>query len=55
MLLIQHGELDAAVQLFERSLAIWRELGDREQQARNLNSLGGTHRRRGDLDAARPR
>jgi predicted ATPase/class 3 adenylate cyclase len=53
MLLIQHGELDAAVRLFERSLAIWRGLGERDQQARELNSLGGTHRRRGDLDAAR--
>ena len=53
MLLIQHGELDAAVQLFERSLAIWRDLGERDEQARALNSLGGTHRRRGDLDAAR--
>jgi predicted ATPase/class 3 adenylate cyclase len=53
MLLIQHGELDAAVRLFERSLAIWREIGERDQQARELNSLGGAHRRRGDLDAAR--
>jgi predicted ATPase/class 3 adenylate cyclase len=53
MLLLQHGELDAAVQLFERSLVIWRDLGERDQQARELNSLGGTHRRRRDLDAAR--
>ena len=53
MLLTQHGELDAAVQLFERSLAIWRDLGERDEQARALNSLGGTHRRRGDPDAAR--
>jgi predicted ATPase/class 3 adenylate cyclase len=53
MLLIQHGELDAAVRLFERSLAIWRDLDERDEQARELNSLGGTHRRRGDLDAAR--
>jgi len=50
---IQRGELDDAVRLFERSLAIWRDLGERDQQARELNSLGGTHRRRGDLDAAR--
>jgi predicted ATPase len=53
MLLLQHGDLDAAVQLFERSLVIWRDLGERDQQARELNSLGGTHRRRRDLDAAR--
>jgi predicted ATPase/class 3 adenylate cyclase len=53
MLLLQHGELDAAVRLFEQSLAIWREIGERDQQARELNSLGGAHRRRGDLDAAR--
>ena len=43
---LQHGEPDAAVQLFERSLAIWRDLGDRDGQARELNSLGGTHRPR---------
>jgi predicted ATPase/serine/threonine protein kinase len=53
MVQLQHGELDAAVQLFERSLAIWRDLGDRGGQARELNSLGGTQRRRGDADAAR--
>jgi len=53
MVQLQHGELDAAVQLFERSLAIWRDLGDRDGLARELNSLGGTHRRRGDADAAR--
>ncbi len=53
MVQLQHGEFGAAVQLFERSLAIWRDLGDRDGQARELNSLGGTHRRRGDLDAAR--
>jgi predicted ATPase/class 3 adenylate cyclase len=53
LLMQQHGELDAAVRLFERSLAIWRGLGERDQQARELNSLGGTHRRRGDPDAAR--
>jgi predicted ATPase len=53
MLLLQQGELDAALALFERSLAIWRDLGDRDQQARELNSLGGTHRKLGDLDASR--
>ena len=49
----QQGELDAALRVFERSLAIWRELGDRDQQARELNSLGITHRHLGDLDTAR--
>ena len=53
ILLCQQGELDAALRLFERSLAVWRELGDRDQQAKELNSLGITRRLRGDLDAAR--
>jgi predicted ATPase/class 3 adenylate cyclase len=53
ILLIQLGELGEAVRLFERSLAIWRELGDRDQQARELNTLGITRYHSGDLDAAR--
>jgi predicted ATPase/class 3 adenylate cyclase len=53
ILLIQLGELDEAVRLFERSLAIWRELDDRDQQARELNTLGITRYHRGELDAAR--
>ena len=53
MLLLQQGELDAALRLFERSLAIWRDLGDPDEQARELNSLGGTHRHLGNLDTAR--
>jgi tetratricopeptide (TPR) repeat protein len=53
ILLDQLGESDAARGLFERSLAIWRELGDTEQQARELNSLGITHRHLGELDTAR--
>jgi predicted ATPase/class 3 adenylate cyclase len=53
ILLDQLGESAAARRLFERSLAIWRELGDREQQARELNSLGITVRRLGDSDTAR--
>jgi tetratricopeptide (TPR) repeat protein len=39
--------------LLERSLAIWRDLGDRDQEARELNSLGITHHFLGDLDTAR--
>ena len=42
VLLDQQGEPDAARRMFERSLAIWRKLGDREEQARELNSLGIT-------------
>jgi predicted ATPase/class 3 adenylate cyclase len=52
--LLQHqGESQAALPLLERSLAIWRDLGDRDQQARELNSLGITHHHLDDLDTAR--
>jgi tetratricopeptide (TPR) repeat protein len=47
------GERDAAQPLFERSLAIWRELGEPAEQARALNSLGAAHLFHGELDAAR--
>ncbi len=53
VLMDQLGEPAAARQLFERSLAIWRELGDRQQQARELNSLGIALRHLGDPDTAR--
>jgi predicted ATPase/class 3 adenylate cyclase len=53
VLLEQQGETRASLALFERSLAIWRDLGDQDQQARELNSLGIAHHRLGDLDAAR--
>jgi predicted ATPase len=53
VLMDQQGEPDAARRLFERSLAIWRELGDRGQQARQLNSLGITYRHLGQLATAR--
>ena len=53
MLLDEQGELEAGLKFLERSLAIWRELGDRDQQARELNSLGITHRWLGHLDTAR--
>ena len=53
VLLDQLGEPAAARQAFERSLAIWRELGDTNQQARQLNSLGIVMRHLGDIDAAR--
>jgi predicted ATPase/class 3 adenylate cyclase len=53
VLLQQQGEPQAALSFLERSLAIWRDLGDRDQQARELNSLGITHHFLGDLDTAR--
>ena len=53
MLLTQQGEWAAAVPLFERSLAIYRDSGDRDQEARELNSLGITHGYNGDLSTAR--
>ena len=53
VLLQQQGEPQTSVRLLERSLAIWRDLGDRDQQARELNSLGITHHYLGDPDGAR--
>jgi tetratricopeptide (TPR) repeat protein len=52
-LLDEQGEPDAARPLFERSLAIWRDLGDRDYEAGELNSLGITHHHLGHLDTAR--
>ena len=53
VLLQQQGEPQAALLLLERSLAIWRDLGERDQQARELNSLGITHHHLDDFDTAR--
>jgi predicted ATPase/class 3 adenylate cyclase len=53
VLLDQQGDADAARLAFERSLAIWRELGDLDEQGRELNSLGITHRRLGNIEVAR--
>ncbi len=53
MLLLQQDELGAALRLFERSLAIWTDLGEPGEQIRELNSLGGVHRHLCDLDTAR--
>ncbi len=55
VLLQQLGEPQAALRPLERSLAIWRDLGDRDKQARELNSLGITHHHLGDVDGARSR
>jgi tetratricopeptide (TPR) repeat protein len=49
----QQGEAEAARQLFELSLAIGRDLGDLDRQARALNSLGIVHRHLDDIDTAR--
>jgi len=53
LLLRQQGELEAAILQLERSLKIWRELGDRAGEARELNTLAIAHRHRGSLDTAR--
>jgi predicted ATPase/class 3 adenylate cyclase len=53
VLLQQQSEPQAALPLLERSLAIWRDLGDRNQQARELNSLGITQHHLDDFDTAR--
>jgi predicted ATPase len=53
ILLTQQSEFAAAIALFERSLAIWRDSGDRDQEAKELNSLGITHGYLGDLGTAR--
>jgi predicted ATPase/class 3 adenylate cyclase len=53
VLLTEQGDPEAARPFFERSLAIWRELGDKSEQARDLNSLGITHNQLGHIDTAR--
>jgi predicted ATPase/class 3 adenylate cyclase len=53
VLLQQQGELQSSLSFLERSLAIWRDLGDRDQQARELNSLGIAYHLVGDLDTSR--
>ena len=53
MLLTQQGEFAAAIPLFERSLAIYRDSGDRDEEAKELNSLGISHGYNGDLNTAR--
>jgi predicted ATPase/class 3 adenylate cyclase len=53
VLMQQQGETENSLVYLERSLAIARELGDRDQQARELNSLGITYDAIGDLERAR--
>jgi tetratricopeptide (TPR) repeat protein len=53
VLLQRQGEFDAALRLLHSALSTWRDLGDLEQQARELNSIGVAHLHSGDLDTAR--
>jgi predicted ATPase/class 3 adenylate cyclase len=53
VLLEEQGELEAALRYMERSLATWRELGDRDRQVGELSNLGLTHWSLGHLDTAR--
>ncbi len=53
VLVDQRGDSARAAELVERSLAIFREEGDRERVGAALNSLGSIKRALGDLDAAR--
>jgi tetratricopeptide (TPR) repeat protein len=53
VLLHELGEHEAARRYLERSLAIWQELGERDQQARVLSNLGVAHWSLGHLDTAR--
>jgi predicted ATPase/class 3 adenylate cyclase len=53
ILLGKQGEPDAARRLFERSLVIWRNLGDRDREARALTMVGLTHFDLGHLATAR--
>ena len=53
VLLDQRGEPERAAELVERSLAIFRELGERRRVASALNSLGLIKRGLGALESAR--
>jgi tetratricopeptide (TPR) repeat protein len=53
VLMQQQGEIEGSLAYLERSLEIARELGDRDQQARELNSLGICRELLGDLEQAR--
>jgi predicted ATPase/class 3 adenylate cyclase len=53
VLLEEQGELEAALRYMERSLATWRELGDRDRQVGELSNLGLTYWSLGHLDTAR--
>ena len=47
------GELDEAVAMYEKALALNEELGRKEGMATDYGNLGIVHRTRGELDEAR--
>jgi len=47
------GDLEAAVELNERALALRRRIGDAGEVARSLNNLGNVYQRLGELERAR--
>ncbi len=53
VLLDQRGEPEHAAELVERSLAVFREQGERRRVASALNSLGSIKRGLGDFESAR--
>jgi predicted ATPase/class 3 adenylate cyclase len=53
VLLDQRGEPEGAVELVERSLAVFRDQGDAERMGAALNSLGSIRHALGDFDRAR--
>jgi non-specific serine/threonine protein kinase len=53
VLLLQHGEYEAARDALLRCLAYWREQGDPGRVAKELSSLGAAHRALGERAAAR--
>jgi predicted ATPase/class 3 adenylate cyclase len=53
VLLDQRGEPERAAELVERSLAVFREQGERRRVASALNSLGSIKRGLGDFESAR--
>jgi tetratricopeptide (TPR) repeat protein len=51
-ILYYRGELEAACGYFERSLALYRELGDLPRTAQGCNNVGDNYRRLGQMDRA---
>ncbi|MEJ7605142.1 MAG: tetratricopeptide repeat protein [Bryobacteraceae bacterium] len=48
------GDYQSAAPLYQQSLEIYQELGEKKGVAAQLNSLGTTYQLRGDITAARP-
>lgn len=53
LLAVIRGDFAAAVPVFEKSLALWEELGERLQVSDTLISLGNAYRRLGETERAR--